>query len=269
MTETGIYPAITASIGGRQRRLTLERQWRRAIESGDIDRSTSVHYEAGPGAGTMIEAGKCAELTSLFDEIKGPLPEPEPEPAIEPPAPETLEPLADRMARIEAEVNASSANLAAASLGAPRVNKPSAIAPARHVTMPAAGRTAERSGPSWAMQALAQYAKFDGRACRSEYWYFQLFVTVPLFFLLGIAAAMESDMLIGIWALAWLGLLVPGLAVSVRRLHDRDLSGWILALVVLLSLIPVLGTLAGIGYIVLMALPGTVGPNDHGPAPEG
>ncbi len=74
-----------------------------------------------------------------------------------------------------------------------------------------------------------KYATFDGRATRSEYWWFFLFT-----FLVSVALSIASEALSGIFSL---GVLLPSLAVGVRRLHDIDKSGWFL----LLWFIPVIG----------------------------
>ena len=75
------------------------------------------------------------------------------------------------------------------------------------------------------------YVNFQGRAQRSEFWWFALFAFVAS----ALLGAM-SDVLGGLFGLA---VLLPGIAVAVRRLHDVDRSGWWYLLV----LIPVLGTL--------------------------
>lgn len=81
---------------------------------------------------------------------------------------------------------------------------------------------------------FSKYATFDGRATRSEYWWFFLFT-----FLVSAALSIFSEVLPGVFSL---GVLLPSLAVGVRRLHDIDKSGWFL----LLWFIPV------IGWIVLI-----------------
>lgn len=87
------------------------------------------------------------------------------------------------------------------------------------------------------LEALKQYAVFEGRASRQEYW---MFMGVNIFVLiaLGIVEVMVGG--IGILdSLYSLAVLVPSLAVSVRRLHDTNRSGWWL----LIGLIPVIGTI--------------------------
>ena len=74
-----------------------------------------------------------------------------------------------------------------------------------------------------------KYASFDGRASRSEYWWFVLFT-----FLVSMGTGIISETLSGLFSLA---VLLPSLAVGARRLHDTDRSGWFL----LLWFIPVLG----------------------------
>lgn len=64
-----------------------------------------------------------------------------------------------------------------------------------------------------------KYADFSGRASRSEFWWYMLFYNI----IVGIPIAMVSDALDSIWSLA---NLIPSLAVSARRLHDVDRSGW-------------------------------------------
>jgi uncharacterized membrane protein YhaH (DUF805 family) len=107
-------------------------------------------------------------------------------------------------------------------------------------------------------KALQNYVQFEGRAFRSEYWWFALFNVLCL------VAATLIDTLLGdatiVEILVSLGLLLPGLAVGARRLHDTDRSGWWL----LLGLIPVIG---GIVLIVWFATPGTPGPNRFGADP--
>lgn len=98
------------------------------------------------------------------------------------------------------------------------------------------------------------YTNFEGRARRPEYWWFALFVLVGnlLFALIGIG------ILKAIWGLA---LLLPSLAVGVRRLHDLDKSGWWLLLV----LIPIIG---GLILIYFFVQEGTKGANQYGPEPR-
>ena len=118
-----------------------------------------------------------------------------------------------------------------------------------------------------------KYATFTGRASRSEYWYFTLFniITSTLLFLLGIAigaATGGSDgvpggLIVGyiLYIIYGLGVLIPSLAVAVRRLHDTNNSGWL----ILLGLIPCVG---GIVLLVFMILQGTNGENKYGDIPE-
>ena len=120
---------------------------------------------------------------------------------------------------------------------------------------------------------FSKYATFTGRASRSEYWYFTLFniITSTLLFLLGIAigaATGGSDgvpggLIVGymLYIIYGLGVLIPSLAVTVRRLHDTNNSGWL----ILLGLIPCVG---GIVLLVFMILQGTNGENKYGDIPE-
>ena len=129
-----------------------------------------------------------------------------------------------------------------------------------------------------------KYATFQGRASRSEYWYFFLFYFLVLFGLLIVGAALMG--LFGGFAgdpadnpimfivflpaiLAVLAMIVPIIAVSVRRLHDRDMSGWWYLGFMVLSQIPIVGILVSIGWLVLSCLKGTEGPNRFGRDPLG
>ena len=115
--------------------------------------------------------------------------------------------------------------------------------------------------------ALAKYATFSGRATRPEYWWWILAMII-LFTVLGMIDGAVIAPLLGFEAfdpeagqpvsfIASLGLLLPNLAVSARRLHDTDRSAWWL----LLGLIPLIGTLVLLFFYVQR---GTDGPNRFG-----
>ncbi len=125
-----------------------------------------------------------------------------------------------------------------------------------------------------------KYADFEGRARRAEYWWFTLFMFV-IFAVLGIFATILTTIFaggnggigsyIGSGALAIvaliviLGSIVPGIAVTVRRLHDRGWSGWWL----LGELIPIAGGIIALVLLVNFFMRGTVGPNKYGDDPLG
>lgn len=106
-----------------------------------------------------------------------------------------------------------------------------------------------------------KYFSIEGRASRSQYWYFWL-----LYVLVTIALAPVDALLFSLGgfgplsALFNLAMFIPFITVAVRRLHDRDLSGWWM----LLMLVPVIGSIA---LLILYVLPGTDGPNQFGPDP--
>jgi len=100
---------------------------------------------------------------------------------------------------------------------------------------------------------FSKYADFNGRARRSEFWFFYLFN-----FIVGLALGCIP--VIG-W-IASVALLLPGFAVGARRLHDTGRSGWWQ----LLSLIPVIGTIV---LIIWWASEGTPGANEYGENPKG
>lgn len=114
------------------------------------------------------------------------------------------------------------------------------------------------------------YANFSGRALRSEYWWWVVFVWIAG------AVANIIDRALGwrvyettvngiqqgsgpIAAIVGLALIIPGLAVAVRRLHDTDRSGWWLLIVI----IPIIGWLV---LLYFMIISGTQGPNKYGPS---
>ena len=103
----------------------------------------------------------------------------------------------------------------------------------------------------FALQPLKKYATFTGRASRAEFWWFFLFQIIVL-----AITGMFSGMLYGIAALA---LLLPGLAVGARRLHDIGKTAWLL----LIGLIPLLGALLLLYWFVQPSGPA----NEYG-APE-
>ncbi len=75
---------------------------------------------------------------------------------------------------------------------------------------------------------FSKYAKFDGRASRSEFWYFLLFCFVYMFvagFLLGLTGASQASMDVAILFLM-IPIFIPSIAVAARRLHDINQSGW-------------------------------------------
>jgi len=149
-------------------------------------------------------------------------------------------------------------------------------------------------GPIAALKTvlIKKYATFSGRASRSEYWWvvaFNFLFTWALFYLLltAVAAAhtpvppknfvvSNLEILLAGVGLCWLALILPSIAVTVRRLHDRNLSGWwilgYLILSTLLIIIPLLGgaiinLVLSIIAIVIMATKGDPGPNRFGQDP--
>ena len=109
----------------------------------------------------------------------------------------------------------------------------------------------------WYVDVLKKYAVFDGRASRSEYWYFTLFSVIISIILAVIGAAAQVGFLQGIYSLA---VLLPSLGVTIRRLHDTNRSGWWW----LIGIIPVIGW---IWIIILLASGGDGGSNNYGPDP--
>ncbi|RYJ43712.1 DUF805 domain-containing protein [Flavobacterium beibuense] len=103
------------------------------------------------------------------------------------------------------------------------------------------------------------YANFEGRARRSEYWYYTL-MNILIILTLAILT-MVSSIFTFVYAIYALGVIVPGLAVAVRRLHDINKSGWF----ILVGFIPFIG---GIWLLVLLATEGDRGDNQYGEDPK-
>ena len=105
----------------------------------------------------------------------------------------------------------------------------------------------------------SRYVDFQGRSARSEFWWFQLFFIIV--YLVSFAITMAIPFFGIVILVFYLGSLLPMLAVSIRRLHDLDKSGWF----ILIGMIPVVGLILLYWY----CLKGTDGDNQFGPDPLG
>ena len=110
---------------------------------------------------------------------------------------------------------------------------------------------------------LKQYADFSGRATRREFWMFNLSFFLLLLlttFIMGFVSTMGSvlsTVTLIVFVIGFLGTIIPALAITVRRLHDIDRSGWW----ILLNFIPYVG---GIIMLVFYCLPSQAGVNRYG-----
>ncbi|MEO0591407.1 MAG: DUF805 domain-containing protein [Pseudomonadota bacterium] len=142
----------------------------------------------------------------------------------------------------------------------------------------------------WMILPFKRYAEFDGRSRRMEFWMWQLLNVIVAGVLAGpfIVAAITAGALaeggaspdvfdgvgvvglgmISLYGIWWLAALIPGIAVTIRRLHDRDMSGWWYLGFTLGGMIPFVGFIASIAFLVVMILPGTDGANQFGPDPK-
>lgn len=118
---------------------------------------------------------------------------------------------------------------------------------------------------NWFLTALKKYATFSGRAQRAEYWYFFLFyilIFIGLSIIDGITGSFSGETGMGfLGGLMSLALLVPSIAVGVRRLHDTGRSGWWL----LIAFIPLIGAIVLVVFTVQDSEAGT---NAYGPNPK-
>ena len=119
---------------------------------------------------------------------------------------------------------------------------------------------------SWYLEVLKKYAVFSWRARRKEYWYFFLFnvlITIVLLVIDGMTGTLDAAAGIGLLGSIYaLAVLIPALAVSVRRLHDTDRSGWWL----LIMLVPLIGVIVILVFTVQDSKPGE---NQYGSNPKG
>jgi len=101
------------------------------------------------------------------------------------------------------------------------------------------------------LSVLKNYVKFSGRARRSEYWYFALFNSIIIMILMVVVNLTRSAVPLFLYYIA---IMLPSIAVAVRRMHDVNKSGWFI-------LIPI--------YNLILALtPGTIGENAYGADPK-
>jgi len=112
---------------------------------------------------------------------------------------------------------------------------------------------------NWKLVVLERYAKFDGRAGRGEFWWFAL--ANILVYLALLILAQISGLFLVLYFLYALAVIVPSIAVAIRRLHDTDKSGWLL----LLGFVPLIGVII---LLVFYIQEGTAGPNQFGPGAE-
>lgn len=111
----------------------------------------------------------------------------------------------------------------------------------------------------WYISVLKQYAVFEGRARRKEYWMFSLFNFVIAIAITVVESVIGTGGIIyGLYALL---ILIPSIAVSVRRLHDTGRTGWWL----LIAFIPLVGTII---LLVFLVLDSEVESNDYGDNPK-
>jgi len=113
---------------------------------------------------------------------------------------------------------------------------------------------------NWYIDAWKNYVNFNGRARRQAYWMFVLFNIIAAVLLSIVDGVIGTGgILSGLYSLA---VLLPGLALGVRRLHDIGKSGWWL----LIGLVPFIGVIILLIFACMDSQPGT---NEYGPNPKG
>ncbi|WP_101759017.1 DUF805 domain-containing protein [Oceanicoccus sp. KOV_DT_Chl] len=117
---------------------------------------------------------------------------------------------------------------------------------------------------NWYLEVLKKYAQFSGRARRKEYWNFVLFnliFSIVLTFIDGLTGSLSPEtglgLLSGLYALA---VLIPSIAVGIRRLHDTGRSGWW----ILIALVPLIGALILLVFMLL----DSEADNEYGASPK-
>lgn len=111
----------------------------------------------------------------------------------------------------------------------------------------------------WYIQAFKNYINFEGRASRSEYWFFFLFNVIAAVICIGLTFA--ASWMINLYYLFVLAVIIPTLSVSIRRLHDIGKTGWWYLIVV----VPLLGALVVLYFFVQPSQPGS---NQYGSSPS-
>ncbi|MDT0378598.1 DUF805 domain-containing protein [Streptomyces sp. DSM 42041] len=113
----------------------------------------------------------------------------------------------------------------------------------------------------WYLDVLKNYATFSGRARRKEYWMFTLFNAIVLVALLAIGFAALGENGVYLYLVYVVAVLVPTLAVTVRRLHDTGRTGWWY----FISFVPLVGPIV---LLVFLCTAGNPAPNQYGADPK-
>lgn len=117
---------------------------------------------------------------------------------------------------------------------------------------------------NWYIGVLKKYAEFSGRARRTEYWMFVLFnviVAIVLAVVDGVLGTRTETGLGILGSLYSLAVLIPGIAVAVRRMHDTGRSGFFL----LIGFVPCVGAIILLVFLIQDSNPGS---NQYGPSPK-
>ena len=126
---------------------------------------------------------------------------------------------------------------------------------------------------------FGRYIDFQGRSSRSEFWWVQLFILLGLLGLFSFVSrlfeaidgnSIDSHLFVFIFiGIFWLVILIPSIALSVRRFHDLNQTGWLFLAFNILSVIPVVNIFTTLWWLIWFCMRGTVGPNKYGEDPLG
>ena len=124
-----------------------------------------------------------------------------------------------------------------------------------------------------------RFVDFSGRSSRSEYWWAQLFIWLVIIGL-GIFAGLINggdfenifeagssalaNLIAGLAVLFFIAIIIPNIALAVRRFHDLGQTGWLVLVFAIVGIIPLIGTLTSFVQVIWFCFRGTIGPNRYG-----
>ena len=239
------------------RELSSERDIARAVERGRLKADTPVRVVTADGSSPWMIAADVPELRPYFG-LADEAADPEPLAADRPEEPQT-EPDPHQLPD-GARFAVPPQRMPGGSLEHTPLAGADARVRSRSIETNGSPVAQSDDAVSMALLPLRRYADFAGRSRRKEFWSFILLQCVALIVLVVLTGGSQQSQ-DAMKVLFFLAVLLPNLAVTARRLHDQDQSGWL----VLLCVVPWLGWLI---LLALMCVEGTGGPNRFGPNPR-